>query len=521
MLQRNLKRLLKVARSPRRGDQIISVVGRKYSVNIREKIVTRRRNDIERSGYSLGSRVPAVRNVPLVGLGEDRFIITEIKRKSPSKGDIAPSLDAKKQAERYYKNGARCFSVLTEGNYFGGNLDDLMAVKQAFPGCFVLRKDFLVEPEDIRVSYRAGADAVLLIAGIVSAEKLKLLYEEAMRFHMVPLVELHDITDMRKAETIKPIVTGINSRNLATFSVDLIAPLTLQHKITWPTTMIFESGIIHREDAAFAFACGFHGLLVGESVVTGPERIRGFLAEAAGFSQSKSVAGADTIGSGRFFWRRLYGRAAEKLARSQSLLKICGITNERDMIRADEIGADCIGFILAPSPREVTSNFIERLPETEALKVGVYAGEPDETRLPGPITELLSAGKLDCIQFHGNELPEQCSRLAFPYYKAVRIHERNSAGVVSHFRSPRVLVDKPRKARTGENGSGPLPKEIIGELLRQRPLWLAGGLDPGNIEEIVSRYKPELIDVSSGIESAPGKKDHHLMKTFCEKGGLL
>ncbi|MFW6261108.1 MAG: bifunctional indole-3-glycerol phosphate synthase/phosphoribosylanthranilate isomerase, partial [Spirochaetota bacterium] len=131
--------------------------------SIRDEIVARRRARISAEGHALGADVPAERIAPLVRFLRAPRLVCEIKRKSPSRGAIDAGLDPVELAGRYVSRGVRSVSVLTEEDFFAGSLADLMAVKRAHPNLAVLRKDFLVDEEDVEVSYRAGADAVLLI----------------------------------------------------------------------------------------------------------------------------------------------------------------------------------------------------------------------------------------------------------------------------------------------------------------------------------------------------------------------
>jgi indole-3-glycerol phosphate synthase/phosphoribosylanthranilate isomerase len=189
---------------------------------ILSQIVERRRGRLRVEGYALGCHVPRIRVAPLVPFGGDPFLITEIKRRSPSKGWIARDLSAASHAALYRREGSINISVLTEEDHFAGSLDDLMAVKMTVPDAAVLRKDFLLDEEDVEVSYRAGADAVLLIARILSAAELEKLYAKARRLGMEALVEVYDEEDVRKAARVRPSLTGINSRNLARFTTDLV-----------------------------------------------------------------------------------------------------------------------------------------------------------------------------------------------------------------------------------------------------------------------------------------------------------
>ena len=273
------------------------------------EIVAGRRRRVAAEGAELGEAVPGRRRQPLVplvplvgepappprgaggggsgGAGDARapaagaaraaagapLLVCEIKRRSPSRGAIAPGLDAVAQARRYAAAGVRAVSVLTEPDHFGGALADLVAVKEACPHLSVLRKDFLLDERDLEVSHRAGADAVLLLAACLSAAELGRLYRRALALGMTPLVEVHDDADLATARAVRPLLTGINSRDLTTFEVDTTLPARLRPAVDWPTTLLFESGIHCAEDAAFARSAGFDGVLVGEAVVRRPELV--------------------------------------------------------------------------------------------------------------------------------------------------------------------------------------------------------------------------------------------------------
>jgi indole-3-glycerol phosphate synthase/phosphoribosylanthranilate isomerase len=127
----------------------------------------------------------------------------------PSRGAIAPELDPVEVAKAYSRAGVGSFSVLTEEDYFAGSLKDLMEVKAALPHASVLRKDFLLDETDIEVSYRAGADAVLLIASILDEETLIQLYRRATGLGLDALVEVHSDADVRKIRSVQPSWVGL------------------------------------------------------------------------------------------------------------------------------------------------------------------------------------------------------------------------------------------------------------------------------------------------------------------------
>ncbi len=494
--------------------------------SIRDEIVAHRRARIASEGYSLGVRVPGHRRAPLVSLLGDPPLICEVKRRSPSRGEIDSSLDPVELAGRYVANGVRSISVLTEEDYFHGSLDDLMAVKQSYPQCAVLRKDFLVDPQEIEVSYLAGADAVLLIAALLSPNQLQELILATQERGMTALVELHDADDVNKARWLRPAHIGINARDLATFVVDLLAPLRVRHSIDWEHVAVFESGIFTREDARLVALSGFDAILVGEAVVRDPGRIPEI---AAGFRDPhRGIRTSHPVGD---FWYRLVGRglsrtpsgatdaptsASKASAASRGrrpLVKICGITNREDAELAVALGADILGFVFAESPRRADPQVVESLRDLDVLKAAVVVTGGDHGHLPDPVASLLEGGFVDVVQFHGDESPEECASWAFPYYRALRLSSSDDAAKISTYGSPRVLVDA--RVANAYGGSGKqLASELVGAAVETGPLWLAGGLNDRNIAEIVRTHQPELVDASSGLERAPGRKDHRRLRRF-------
>ena len=145
------------------------------------------------------------------------------------------------------------------------------SVKAAYPDLCVLRKDFLATPEDIHVSYRAGADAVLLIASLLEKPVLEDLYYLARSLGLSVLVEVHDALDVEKASSFRPRFTGINCRDLGNFRIDRAIPLGVRPLINWRTKVIYESGIFTLSQAKWAGENGFQGVLVGEGAVKNPD----------------------------------------------------------------------------------------------------------------------------------------------------------------------------------------------------------------------------------------------------------
>ncbi|MDR0361424.1 MAG: bifunctional indole-3-glycerol phosphate synthase/phosphoribosylanthranilate isomerase [Planctomycetota bacterium] len=466
------------------------------SGNIRDEIVERRRARIAQTGRDEGAALPAARDVPVVPFLGESGLICEVKRRSPSRGVIAGGLDAVRQAGTYLSAGAKNLSVLTAPEGFDGCLDDLRRVKRAFPGAAVLRKDFLVDEEDIDVSFRAGADAVLLIAGMLPAERLASMHARAKALGMEALLEIHGRGDLEKARPVRPALVGVNSRDLETFAVDPLAPLITRSAIDWPARAVYESGVSFPEQAAFAVSSGFAGVLVGEAVVRDP----GLVARLLG-AMAAAVRSA--------FWPGIAARLAE--AEGRPLVKICGLTREDDARRAAESGADVLGFVFwERARRPADPSVVRALRDVGLPKAAVTVNARGRTGLDPRVRELLEEGFLDAVQLHGDEAPDDCARLWPAYCKAFRPASVADLGKADAYRCPRLLLDA---SAEDPGGTGVRVGERVLDAWK-RPLWLAGGLSPENVGAIVGRRRPELVDAASGVEDAPGVKNMDRVRRF-------
>jgi indole-3-glycerol phosphate synthase len=202
--------------------------------------------------------------------GDGVRLVAEMKRASPSMGWLCPRLDAAMMAVRYARGGAVAVSVLTERNRFKGDRADLTAARQAteLP---VLCKDFILDDYQIYEARFWGADAVLLIASLLSVDELGTLMGVADSLKMAALVEVHTEAEVEKALSAKASIVGINNRNLADFSVDLGTTLRLRPLIPAGVTVVSESGIRSRADISALRAAGVNAFLVGEALVTSPD----------------------------------------------------------------------------------------------------------------------------------------------------------------------------------------------------------------------------------------------------------
>lgn len=193
-------------------------------------------------------------------------LIAEVKRRSPGAGPIRPNLDPAGLAEEYLVAGASALSVLTDREYFGGSLADLSAVRSAV-SVPVLRKDFLLSNVQILEARSSGADAVLLIVGILGDSLLRELRLQSEELGMTALVEVHDADEMARALDSGASVIGINNRDLRRFTVRLETTLGLLDSVPDSVILVSESGIGTRSDVEVLARVGVDAVLVGEALL--------------------------------------------------------------------------------------------------------------------------------------------------------------------------------------------------------------------------------------------------------------
>ena len=467
--------------------------------NVIAEIVERRKKDIAERGYNFGFEIPDKRTRPINPFMESKGVILEVKRASPSKGNIAPDLNSAEAAKKYRANGASAISCLTEENYFKGSLKDLIEVCEAVPDVAVLRKDFLIDEEEINIAYRCGADAVLLISGMLTLEKMLSMTAKCKELGIRALVEVRTLEDAEKVLEVKKqyadtIVCGVNSRNLKDFTIDLLVPAMLKNKLGGK--VIFESGISTPEAASKIASMGFTGILLGEFAARNPARTWDFV---------KAFKETD---------ENLCGKKLVELANKVNLrgekpmVKICGLTRKEDVLLADELGADFVGFIFATEfGRNVYGQRFNALKDclgkVKAFKVAVITRP--ETEEAKAAVQLVKDGVLDFVQLHGityDQMPDYIKEI--PHYFAITKKSKTedfNAPKLFAYGEPRYLQDSgDHNYETDEH------------------LWLAGGVTCENVESLIQQFQPELVDVSSGIETSElGIKDHAKLRELIKK----
>ena len=205
------------------------------------------------------------------GTPDEIAVIAEVKRRSPTRGDLDTGLDPAIVAGQYAIGGAACLSVLTDESFFGGSAGDLRAARLAVD-LPVLRKDFTVDARDVCDARIMGADAVLLIAAALDDLEMADFHALSDELGMDALVEIHDETELERALAIGASLVGVNQRDLITFEVDPGRAARMVPLMPEGVVRVAESGIKDKTAAAALKQAGYHALLVGESLVTAGDR---------------------------------------------------------------------------------------------------------------------------------------------------------------------------------------------------------------------------------------------------------
>ncbi|MBI5415033.1 hypothetical protein HZA38_06005 [Candidatus Peregrinibacteria bacterium] len=447
-------------------------------------------------------------------------LIAEIKPKSPSKGQLFRSDDSVESlAKLYSDSGAMAISVLTDENFFGGSIENIRKVRE-ITNLPILRKDFILDEIQIYEAAEYGADAVLLMRSVLDAKTIQKFLSILQELGMDALVEVHDeeeLFDVLKNTDAR--IVGVNNRNLQVnrdcnvdsrdkalsclYELNLNNFHDLFSKV--PENMrkekifVCESGISSRNDIR-KYAKNADAILIGTAIIASDDRKK-----------------------------TLYDLSGKPE------VKICGITNLEDAILAGK-DADYLGFVFAEeSPRRIlledARKIVENIREHAMKKpkfVGVFVNPLNvETRL---IASLHEYNFLDVIQLHGDETPEFCREFVVEtrysaslrnkpkIWKALRIINESDLQKISEYSfCDAVLLDaysEKSRGGTGKQISLELLKKIPKYLAEGQKFFVAGGITPENVQEIIKSCFPNGIDVNSGVEKSVGRKDEELLKNL-------
>ena len=489
--------------------------------------------------------------IPLVPRLTERTpaLMAEIKRASPSKGNIALTTNAAQQALTYALSGASVISVLTEPTWFKGSLLDMRLARDVIDSLpnrpAILRKDFILDEYQIMEARLHGADTVLLIVAMLPLQRLQELYAYSLSLGMEPLVEVNNAKEMEIALNLDARVIGVNNRNLHDFSVDMettsrLVGMSKERNIV----LCALSGISGPEDVRNYTTQGVNAVLVGESL----------------------MRAADPT---TFIHELLDLPLPEPTPVSPPLVKICGIRSVERALQTAQAGADFIGLVFAPNSKRAV-DISTALSIVTSIRT--YNDAPSSTPLPrsnlpwftnnaqrtahrikstgrplvvgvfqsqslDDILHIVAATQIDLVQLHGNEPSSWVRQIPVPVIRVFHVPAISSSdetqsggdhGVAeltrpgfNHF----ALLDAVRPGANLSGGAGvtldwDVAREIVvaGEnqvtgTKTPMPIILAGGLTPENVREAVEKVRPWAVDVSGGVETN-GVKDLDKITAF-------
>jgi indole-3-glycerol phosphate synthase/phosphoribosylanthranilate isomerase len=404
-----------------------------------------------------------------------RFIM-EVKRVSPSEGKLREGADPAAMA-RAYRGAADAISVLVDTPYFGGSYADLAAVRAVFAGP-ILAKDFIVDPRQVPEARIHGADAVLVMLSVLEDHEAADVMAEARRLGMDVLVEAHTEAEVRRALGLGAEIVGINNRDLKTLKVDLATTERLAPLVPKDRLLVAESGIRNRSDV---------------------ERLG---AHADAFLIGSSLMRAENP-----------AQAARELAFGR--VKVCGLTDAHDIELAAETGASYAGLVMVPNtPRAVNCAEADEIVKAAGgiALVGVFRNEKVDE-----VAQLAHRLGFSVVQLHGQEDAGYIKALKAMLPEGCEIWAASAVGgdvPEPRMGADRTLFDTAAAGQTGGTGIAFDWSRVEGRS-DLRGSILAGGLKPANARAAaaVGAY---ALDVSSGVEAAPGRKDAGKLHAFFE-----
>jgi indole-3-glycerol phosphate synthase/phosphoribosylanthranilate isomerase len=403
--------------------------------------------------------------------GRPGFIL-EIKFASPSAGTIRPGADLAPVLASYGRH-ADAVSVLTDQRFFGGSLQRLALVRDRLDQP-LLAKDFILEPYQVVEARVHGADAILLILAAVDDQSWRACAEAAGRFGMEVLTEVHDEAEASRAVALGASLIGINNRDLRTLEVDPGTTARVSPRIPPDRLVVAESGIASR-DTVRHLRPHADAFLVGSALMAAPD----------------------------------LDHAVRELVYGRS--KICGLTSAGDAARAWEAGATHGGLMFAAgSPRRIPAAAAREVRAGAPLEwVGVFADHS-----PGEVAAAAADLELTAVQLHGHETDDQVAavRQRLPAATALWKAERIRTSIPPRGHADRLVLDGWSEERLGGTGNR-FEWSLLDHYPERTEVVLAGGLRSGNVAAAAA-LGTWMLDASSGVESAPGRKDPGLLGDF-------
>lgn len=416
-------------------------------------------------------------------------LIAEIKRKSPSSKDkdINKNFNFKKIVSIYEKNNyVNAISILTDKDFFGGD-KTLIGKARKISKKPILRKDFIIDEYQVYESRHIGADAILLIAAILSKKEIEKFINLAKSYNMASIVEVHDENEILKIPKNAEII-GINNRNLDTLKIDINTTNKLAKiiKQKFPDAIIIsESGLETRRDLSIV-ENNANAVLIGTSII-----------------KSENI-----------------DKKINELFRPK--IKICGIINTNDALIASSLGADYLGFIFYDKSKRYihptkAKKIIDKIKnEYSHVKfVGVFVNENINE-----VKRIKEYCSLDLVQLHGDESAEFSNEFSNDdVIKVFRINnDKFSFEKIKKYKTNYILFDTYSKNEYGGTGTSFEWKKLKDSNIKdlKKRIFLAGGVNENNILNAI-KINPYAIDISSGVEKSPGIKDEKKLKNLFNK----
>jgi indole-3-glycerol phosphate synthase/phosphoribosylanthranilate isomerase len=396
-------------------------------------------------------------------------LIAEIKKASPSAGLIKKGrFDVTKIAADYEEAGARAISVLTDQKYFSGSLENLQKAKKA-SSLPLLCKDFIIDPYQIYEARKYSADAILLIAALLTTDQIQEMIDIAASLNMNVLLEVHNEEELKRALETNAQIIGINNRNLHNFKIDFKTSQKLAKRINGRVVVV-ESGIATKADID-QLPKNVAAILIGTSIMKSKDPKK---------------------------------KITSLIGKPKPILKICGVQSVKEALLCQKLGVDYIGLNFVPtSTRRISLQMAKAI--VSALKkntvsltqvVGVF--QDQEMKEVNTYAKQLD---LDLVQLSGKETLSQIKQSLLPVIKGMTIASKsdiNKAQKMSQY-VDRILLDGRHP------GSGIMFDHTLLRSLKI-PFILAGGLNAINLPDILDLYQPAGIDLASGVEKN-GKRD--------------
>ena len=439
-------------------------------------------------------------------------IIGEIKRSSPSEGCINSNININEVVTDYINGSVVGISILTENVWFDGSLDDIKSVRKQIENIpnrpFILRKDFIFADYQIAESYNAGADTILLIAGlefhmIDQGNDLKQLIKLAQKFNMEPIVEVANIDELIRSVSAGARIIGINNRDLKTFNITLE---TTEHVMNY-VQMNYEqfkhvqfislSGISSNNDINRLKKCNVNNFLIGTALIKSSNKTK--------FLKDRTLM-------------------------KNKLVKICGISQRNELISVLYENVDMIGLMFYKySTRfigsiEKVKEFVKIIKKNNCRPVGVFIMQEFEE-----IKKIVLETGIDLVQLYGyrnTDIVDKLHELNIEVIWTISVHSyqylNNSKNIICPKNCYAICFDKKKGRNLGGNGEALEWNKINYNNFKNKKIIMAGGITPDNVHLLKYNNNIIGIDISSGVESFQmGKnnviklKDHYKIRKIC------